>query len=66
MPARYCTAAAHPDTPCLAGGTRIRYPQGIPAKVRELVEHELRLIEELHYEAYFLTVWDLVRYAQRP
>ena len=29
------------------------------------VEHELRLIEELHYEAYFLTVWDLVRFARR-
>ncbi len=29
------------------------------------MEHELRLIEELHYEAYFLTVWDLVRFARR-
>ena len=28
------------------------------------IEHELRLIEELHYEAYFLTVWDLVRFAR--
>ena len=31
----------------------------------QLLEHELRLIEELHYEAYFLTVWDLVRFARR-
>ena len=37
----------------------------MPEKVRRLLEHELRLIEELHYEAYFLTVWDLVRFARR-
>lgn len=41
-----------------------RYPQGLPGKVRQLLEHELRLIEELHYEAYFLTVWDLVQFAR--
>ncbi len=46
-------------------GAHKRYPRGIPDKVRSLVEHELVLIEELHYEAYFLTVWDLVRFARR-
>ena len=46
-------------------GARKRYPQGIPDKVRGLVEHELTLIAELHYEAYFLTVFDLVRFAKR-
>jgi error-prone DNA polymerase len=46
-------------------GARKRYPRGVPEKVRALLEHELRLIAELHYEAYFLTVWDLVRYARR-
>jgi error-prone DNA polymerase len=45
-------------------GARDRYPDGIPTKVRELVEHELRLIAELHYEAYFLTVYDLVKFAR--
>ena len=45
-------------------GARKRYPDGIPAKVHGLLEHELDLIEELHYEAYFLTVWDLVRFAR--
>jgi error-prone DNA polymerase len=45
-------------------GARWRYPGGIPAKTRELLEHELRLIEDLHYEAYFLTVWDLVNFAR--
>ncbi|OHB85063.1 MAG: hypothetical protein A2V98_25690 [Planctomycetes bacterium RBG_16_64_12] len=46
-------------------GARKRYPEGIPEKVRRLLEHELRLIEELRYEAYFLTVWDLVWFARR-
>ncbi len=46
-------------------GARRRYPRGVPDKVRRLLEHELGLIEELRYEAYFLTVWDLVRFARR-
>ncbi len=45
-------------------GARERYPSGLPQKIRLLIEHELRLIEALHYEAYFLTVWDLVRFAR--
>ncbi len=45
-------------------GAHDRYPEGVPDKVRGLVEHELQLIGELHYEAYFLTVWDLVVFAR--
>jgi error-prone DNA polymerase len=45
-------------------GARDRYPDGVPDKVQNLVAHELQLIEELHYEAYFLTVWDLVVFAR--
>jgi error-prone DNA polymerase len=45
-------------------GARERYPAGVPEKVRALLTHELNLIEELQYEAYFLTVWDLVRFAR--
>src|SRR5574341_1079294 len=45
-------------------GLRWRFPAGVPAKVRELVEHELRLIAELRYEAFFLTVHDVVRFAR--
>ncbi|MGE3316396.1 MAG: error-prone DNA polymerase [Planctomycetaceae bacterium] len=45
-------------------GVRKRYPDQVPEKVRGLIEHELALIAELHYEAYFLTVWDLVRFAR--
>lgn len=46
-------------------GAHKRYPSEIPDKVRRLIEHELELIEQLRYEAYFLTVWDLVRFARR-
>lgn len=45
-------------------GAHTRYPQGIPPAIRGLIEKELGLIEELHYEAYFLTVWDLVKFAR--
>jgi error-prone DNA polymerase len=41
-----------------------RFPDGTPEKVRGQVEHELALIEELHYEPYFLTVHDIVRFAR--
>jgi len=40
------------------------YPEGAPDKARELVERELALIAELRYEPYFLTVYDLVRFAR--
>jgi error-prone DNA polymerase len=46
-------------------GARKRYPDGIPEKVLSLVEHELALVAELGYEAYFLTVFDIVRFARR-
>ncbi len=45
-------------------GAGKRYPAGIPDKIHGLIEHEMALIEELHYEAYFLTVWDLVKFAR--
>ncbi|HXX11927.1 MAG TPA: error-prone DNA polymerase, partial [Burkholderiales bacterium] len=34
------------------------------AKARALVEHELSLIAQLQYEPYFLTVYDVVRFAR--
>ena len=45
-------------------GARRRYPEQIPERVRQMLEHELELIGQLHYEAYFLTVWDLVVFAR--
>jgi len=46
-------------------GAGKRYPHGIPRKVGDLLNHELDLISELNYEHYFLTVWDLVRFARQ-
>jgi error-prone DNA polymerase len=45
-------------------GARQRYPAGIPGKVHQLLQRELALIAELRYEAFFLTVWDLVVFAR--
>jgi len=45
-------------------GLRRRYPAGVPASVRERIEHELTLIAEMAYEAYFLTVYDIVCFAR--
>ncbi len=42
-----------------------RYPGGVPDSVRQRVEHELKLIAEMAYEAYFLTVYDIVCFARR-
>ncbi|MDR5750226.1 MULTISPECIES: error-prone DNA polymerase [unclassified Caballeronia] len=45
-------------------GAHRRFPAGIPHAVQEQIEHELQLIRDLHYEAYFLTVYDIVRFAR--
>ncbi|WP_313553331.1 error-prone DNA polymerase [Stutzerimonas nitrititolerans] len=45
-------------------GARWRWPDGTPEKARELIETELKLIAELKYESYFLTVHDIVRFAR--
>ena len=48
----------------LAGAAR-RFPDGVPPKVMALLEKELALIADLQYEAYFLTVYDIVQEAER-
>lgn len=45
-------------------GAHQRFTDGISAKVQQQIEHELELIEALRYEPYFLTVYDIVRYAR--
>ena len=45
-------------------GITRRFPKGISTKVREQIEHELKLIAELNYEPYFLTVFDIVKFAR--
>ena len=41
-----------------------RWPDGVSARVIELIEHELELIADLEYEPYFLTVYDIVAFAR--
>ena len=41
-----------------------RYPNGMPDKVRAIIEYELKTIAELRYEPFFLTVYDIVRFAR--
>ncbi len=45
-------------------GAAQRYPSGVPEKVSAQIRHELSLIAELAYAPYFLTVWDIVRFAR--
>ena len=45
-------------------GAKQRYGMSISEKVRSLLEHELGLIEKLRYEAFFLTVNDIVQFAR--
>ncbi len=45
-------------------GARERYGPDPGAEVWDRVEHELKIIEEMGFPAYFLIVWDLIRYAR--
>ncbi|KQX99377.1 DNA polymerase [Rhodanobacter sp. Root480] len=45
-------------------GIQWRWPNGISDKVRKLIDDELALIASKQYEAFFLTVHDIVRFAR--
>lgn len=45
-------------------GAHRRYPAGVPANVQNQIEEELALAAQLKYEYFFLTVYDIVRYAR--
>ena len=45
-------------------GMHQRWPNAVSATIKKQIQHELSLIEELNYEAYFLTVYDIVRFAR--
>lgn len=47
-------------------GARKRYPNGMPEKARKALDEELRLVGELKYAPFFLTVHDVVNFARRP
>ena len=66
-PAELVPAGETPDSwlrRLTAEGMARRWPAGAPVEVRRTVERELGLIAELGYEAYFLTVHDIVRQAR--
>jgi error-prone DNA polymerase len=42
-----------------------KWPEGISPKNRACIENELKLIADLRYEPYFLTVCDIVKYARK-
>jgi error-prone DNA polymerase len=58
------TPASHLRKETWIGANR-RFPSGIPASVQDQIERELTLIEEMQYEPYFLTVYDIVSFARR-
>jgi DNA polymerase-3 subunit alpha len=45
-------------------GLALRYGSPIPADARERADFELGVIAQMGYEAYFLIVWDFVKYAK--
>jgi DNA polymerase-3 subunit alpha len=45
-------------------GARERYGTDPSGEVWDRVEHELKIIEEMGFPAYFLIVWDLIRHAR--
>ena len=45
-------------------GALYRFPEGVPPAVRAQIEKELALVAELKYEAFFLTIEDVVRFAR--
>ncbi len=48
----------------VARGVAVRWPRGVSRELQQRIDTELALIEELRYEYYFLTVYDIVRFAR--
>ncbi|MEM8785756.1 MAG: error-prone DNA polymerase, partial [Pseudomonadota bacterium] len=66
-PTEVIGGAANPQEALVAltwEGASERYPQGMPQTVRKAIDYELSLIDSLDYATYFLTVYDLVRFAR--
>lgn len=45
-------------------GANERFPEGIAEKTRLSLEHELNFVQKKNYASYFLTVYDIVRFAR--
>lgn len=67
----------YPDEPTVSGlgpqeelarltweGASVRFPAGVPTNVRKRILEELALIDRLNYARYFLTVYDIMRFAR--
>ena len=68
-----------PPFPCPDGLTEMQYLRQLTyrgaakrfggkkheQRAREMLEHELAIIEELHFPGYFLVVWDIVQFCRR-
>ncbi|HET9824095.1 MAG TPA: error-prone DNA polymerase [Chitinophagaceae bacterium] len=46
-------------------GAKQQYGNNIPGKVATAIRHELAFIEQMNYASYFLTVYDIVRFARQ-
>lgn len=42
-----------------------RYGHNVPPKARDLLNYELKIISELNYEDYFLTLWEICQFADQ-
>ncbi len=45
-------------------GARNEFGNAIPAKITEAIHHELKFIGDMNYAPYFLTVYDIVKFAR--
>jgi DNA polymerase III subunit alpha len=65
---RYPTPEETPEADYLRDlvdqGLRERYGDLVPAAARERAEYELGVIDRMGFSAYFLIVWDFVKYAK--
>jgi error-prone DNA polymerase len=49
---------------CVEEGIKRRFPNGVSDDIRATIEKELRLIESEGYAYFFLTIYDIVQFAQ--
>ncbi|MEA2273737.1 MAG: polymerase subunit alpha [Solirubrobacteraceae bacterium] len=65
---RFETPAGEPEADYLRArvkdGLRLRYGDPVPAEAQERADMELGVIDRMGFNAYFLIVWDFVRFAK--
>lgn len=45
-------------------GAQLRWPEGVPKQIEQSIHQELKLIQDMQYEPFFLTVYDVVKFAR--